>query len=664
MVPRRGPRVADYANRPARAILPYPVVWEYPMFMPEVMNGGAPDASPAVPPAESPNAQTDTPADQEREATATDAPSDFVSRMRHTTAHVLAQAVQEIFPDTQLGIGPVIENGFYYDFKFSRPLTPDDLPALEERMARIVKQNLPLTRSIVSREEARARFEAEGQPFKVALIDDLPDEAEISFFTQGDFTDLCKGPHIASTGRVGAFKLMSIAGAYWRGSEKNPQLTRIYGVAFDKKTQLAEHLERLEGAKKRDHKVLGKQLGIFATSGEIGPGLPLWLPNGSAVRMTLERFLQDMERLNGYEHVYTPVLAHKHLYEISGHWEHYKDSMFPVMKIDNEEFVLRPMNCPHHIQIFKNEMRSYRELPVRYAELGMMFRWEKAGEISGLSRVRAMTLSDAHIFCREDQVKEEVKKSILLIEDAYRRLGISEYRYRLSLHDPVNSEKYVNNPELWATAEGELREVFAELNLPFYEGVGEAAFYGPKIDIQLRNVLGREETVSTVQVDRHLPAQFKLEYIGDDSKPHRPVMIHRGYLSTMERMIAFLIEHYAGAFPTWLAPEQVRLLPIADRHVGWCEVFKQRLIEAGVRATVDTRSEKTGKKIAEAQVAKVPYMLVIGDRDIENGTVAVRQRERGDLGPKPLDQFVADLTAEIAARDIHYAPEAVEQTRA
>ncbi len=589
------------------------------------------------------------------------APSDFVSRMRHTTAHVLAQAVQEMFPDTQFGIGPVIENGFYYDFKFARPLTPDDLPALEERMARIVKENLPLRKTVMSRDDARAHFEAAKQPFKVALIDDLPDEAEISFYTQGDFTDLCKGPHIESTGRIGAFKLMNIAGAYWRGSEKNPQLTRIYGVAFPKKGQLTEYLERLEEAKKRDHKVLGKQLGIFATSNVIGPGLPLWLPNGSAIRMTLERFIQDMEKLHGYEHVYTPVLAHKQLYEISGHWEHYKDGMFPVMKIDNEEFVLRPMNCPHHIQIFKNEMRSYRELPIRYAELGTMFRWEKAGELAGLSRVRAMTLSDAHIFCREDQVKDEIKKSILLIEDAYRRLGVTDYRYRLSLHDPKNTEKYVDNPALWEKAEGELREVFAELDLPYYEGIGEAAFYGPKVDIQLRNVLGREETVSTVQVDRHLPNQFALEYIGEDSKGHRPVMIHRGYLSTMERMIAFLIEHYAGAFPTWLAPEQVRLLPIADRHIPRCEEIRQRLLEAGVRVTVDGRSEKMGKKIAESQVAKIPYMLVIGDRDIENGTVAVRQRERGDLGPRPVDDFVKELLAEITARDMHYKPEATAE---
>ena len=370
------------------------------------------------------------------------------------------------------------------------------------------------------------------------------------------------------------------------------------------------------------------------------------------MRRTLERFIQDVEIERGYEHVYTPVLAHKNLYEVSGHWEHYKDGMFPVMEIDGEEFVLRPMNCPHHIQIFKNELRSYRELPVRYAELGTMYRWEKSGELSGLSRVRAMTLSDAHIFCSEDQVKDEVKAAILMIEDAYRRLGITEYRYRLSLHDPKNTEKYVDNPELWSKAEGELREVFAELDMPYYEGVGEAAFYGPKIDIQLKNVLGREETVSTVQVDRHLPNQFELEFIGEDGKRHRPVMIHRGYLSTMERMISFLIEHYAGAFPVWLAPEQVRILSIADRHNEWCEALAKRMNALGLRVKVDARSEKTGKKIAEAQIRKIPYMLIVGDRDIENGTVSVRVREKGDIGPRPVDEFIADLKAEADARGL------------
>jgi threonyl-tRNA synthetase len=576
--------------------------------------------------------------------------SDFLSRMRHTTAHVLAQAVKEIFPDAKLGIGPVIEDGFYYDFDLPRPLTPDDLPALEERMARIVGENLPLTRFAEERAVARARCEAMGQPYKVELVEGLPEGEEISFYRQGDFVDLCRGPHVEATGRIGAFKLLSIAGAYWRGKETNPQLTRIYGTAWQKKSQLAAYLERLEEAKRRDHRVLGKQLGFFANTAEVGLGLPLWLPNGAAVRQTLENYIAERERIAGYEHVYTPDIAKVDLYKQSGHWAHYKDSMFPVMKTDHEEFVLRPMNCPHHIQIYKNDRHSYRELPIRLAELGTMYRYEKSGELAGLSRVRAMTLSDAHIFCREDQVKDEVKRSILLIEDAYRTLGITQYRYRLSLHDPADKEKYIDDPALWEKAETELREVFGELGLPFFEGVGEAAFYGPKVDIQLANVLGHEESVSTVQVDRHLPRQFDLEYIGEDSRPHRPVMIHRGYLSTMERMIAFLIEHYAGAFPTWLAPEQVRLLPIADRHAPWCDALKRRLVAGGFRAGVDARSEKTGKKVAEAQVAKVPYMLVVGDRDIAAASVSVRHRERGDLGPRPVEQFLADLKAEVEGR--------------
>ena len=575
------------------------------------------------------------------------APADFLSRMRHTTSHVLAQAVRETIPDAKMGIGPVIENGFYYDFDLPRPLTEGDLESLEGKMREIIKRDLPLSKFVDDRAVARARCEEMGQTYKVRLIDDLPDEAEISFYQQGDFVDLCKGPHVESTGKIGAFKLTHLAGAYWRGNAKNEQLTRVYGVAFETPAELEEYLHRLEEAKKRDHKVLGKQLGLFMGSPLIGPGLPLWLPNGAAIRRTLERYIQDTELRTGYEHVYTPDMAHKQLYEVSGHWEHYKDSMFPVMEIDGEEFVLRPMCCPHHIQIYKNEMRSYRELPLRYAELGTMYRWEKSGELSGLSRVRAMHLSDAHIFCREDQVKDEVKKAVLMIEDAYRKLGITEFRYRLSLHDPNNQEKYVHNPGLWEKAEGELREVFAELGLPYFEGVGEAAFYGPKIDIQLKNVLGREETVSTVQVDRHLPNQFELEFIGDDSKPHRPVMIHRGYLSTMERMISFLIEHYAGAFPTWLAPEQVRILPIADRHTAWCEELGARMVDLGFRAKVDSRSEKTGKKIAEAQLAKVPYMLIVGDRDITAGNVSVRHREKGDLGPRPVEQFLADLETEV-----------------
>ncbi len=567
-------------------------------------------------------------------------------KKRHTAAHVLAQAVLEMFPDAKFAIGPPIEDGFYYDFDLPRNLTPEDLTQIESRMKRLKRENHPLVRSEKPRAEALAYEQEQGQPYKAELIHDLPEGEAISFYTQGNFTDLCRGPHAASTGEIGVFRIDRLAGAYWRGDEKREQLQRVYGVLFDTKEELDAYYVRLEEAKKRDHKVLGKQLGLFMNSAVVGAGLPLWLPKGATVRRVLERHVQDVELANGYQHVYTPDMAKVELYKQSGHWEHYKDGMFPVMKIENEEFVLRPMNCPHHIQVYKNELHSYRDLPIRLAELGKMYRFEKSGELSGLSRVRAMTLSDAHIFCTEAQVVEEVKKCILLIEEAYRKLGITEYFYRLSLHDPKNTDKYVDNPALWEQAEGELREVFEGLGLPYYEAVGEAAFYGPKVDIQLKNVLGREETVSTVQVDRHLPKQFGLEYIGEDGQTHQPVMIHRGYISTMERMVSFLIEHYAGAFPTWLAPVQAIVLSIADRHKEYAESVKEMLVKAGFRAEVDGRNEKVGKKIAEAESQKIPYMLVVGDRDATNGTVSVRQRGGTDLGALSQEDFLARLREE------------------
>ena len=576
-------------------------------------------------------------------------PVSEIWKKRHTAAHVMAQAVLEMFPDAKFAIGPPIEDGFYYDFELSRSLTPEDLVQVESRMKRIRRDDFPLSRSEKPRAEAIAYEEARGQNFKAELIHDLPEGETISYYTQGPFTDLCRGPHVESTGQIGVFKLDHLAGAYWRGDEKRPQLQRIYGVLFDTKEELDAYYVRLEEAKKRDHKVLGKQLKLFMTSPLVGAGLPLWLPKGATIRRTLERYITDVELASGYDHVYTPQIAKKDLYVKSGHWEHYKDSMFPVMKIDDEEFVLRPMNCPHHIQIYANEMHSYRDLPIRIAELATQNRFEKSGELSGLSRVRAMTLNDAHIFCTEDQVKEEVKQCVLLVEKAYRRLGITEYTYRLSLHDPTNTEKYVDNPALWEKAEGELREVFADLGLSYYEGVGEAAFYGPKIDIQLKNVLGKEETVSTVQVDRHLPGQFDLGYIGEDSQSHQPVMIHRGVISTMERMVAFLIEHYAGAFPTWLAPVQVIVLPIVDRHKEYAEFVKTKLADAGFRVELDARNEKVGKKVAEAETQKIPYMLVVGDRDIEAGTVSVRQHGGTDLGAIPQDDFLSRLRAETKA---------------
>jgi len=580
---------------------------------------------------------------------ASDNDADLLYRMRHTASHVMAQAVLEMFPQAKLAIGPPIEDGFYYDFDLPRSLTPDDLAEIQSRMKRIVKQNLPLTYSEKPRDEAIAYEAAADQPYKVELIRDLPEGETISFYTQGSFTDLCRGPHVESTGKIGAFKLDKIAGAYWRGDEKRPMLQRIYAVLFRTKEELDAYFVRLEEAKKRDHKVLGKQLGLFANSTVVGPGLPLWLPKGATIRRTLERWITDEELANGYDHVYTPHLAKTELYKISGHWEHYRESMFPAMKIDNEELVLRPMNCPHHIQVFKNDAHSYRDLPVRIAELGTMYRYEKSGELSGLSRVRSMCLNDAHVFCREDQVKDEVKKCVLMVEAAYKRLGLDKYRYRLSLHDPADTAKYVDNPALWEKAEGELREVFAELGLNYYEGVGEAAFYGPKIDIQLANFMGKEETVSTVQVDRHLPNRFELEYTGDDGAPHRPVMIHRGIISTMERMVSYLIEHYAGAFPTWLAPVQVILLPIADRHNEYATTVVEKLRRAGYRVDIDARNEKIGKKIAESQVQKVPYMLVVGDRDAAAGNVSVRHRTKGDLGAVPLAEFIATLADDVAS---------------
>ena len=576
-------------------------------------------------------------------------PVSEIWKKRHTASHVMAQAVLEMFPDAKFAIGPPIEDGFYYDFDLSRSLTPEDLVQVESRMKRIRRDDFPLSRSEKPRAEAIAYEEERGQNFKAELIHDLPEGETISYYTQGPFTDLCRGPHVESTGQIGVFKLDHLAGAYWRGDEKRPQLQRIYGVLFDTKEELDAYYVRLEEAKKRDHKVLGKQLKLFMTSPLVGAGLPLWLPKGATIRRVLERYITDVELASGYDHVYTPQIAKKDLYVKSGHWEHYKDSMFPVMKIDDEEFVLRPMNCPHHIQIYANEMHSYRDLPIRIAELATQNRFEKSGELSGLSRVRAMTLNDAHIFCTEDQVKEEVKQCVLLVEKAYRRLGITEYTYRLSLHDPTNTEKYVDNPALWEKAEGELREVFADLGLPYYEGVGEAAFYGPKIDIQLKNVLGKEETVSTVQVDRHLPKQFDLGYIGEDSQSHQPVMIHRGVISTMERMVAFLIEHYAGVFPTWLAPVQAIILPIVDRHKEYAEFVKTKLADAGFRVEVDARNEKVGKKVAEAETQKIPYMLVVGDRDIEAGTVSVRQHGGADLGGMSQEDFLSRLREETKA---------------
>ena len=581
-----------------------------------------------------------------------------LEKMRHSCAHVMAQAVLSLYPGTKLAIGPCTEDGFYYDFdpqgqnKFSEL----DFPKIEEKMKAIVVEDQVFTCENITKDEALARFSREQETYKVELIQDLQD-GTITLYKNGPFTDLCRGPHVKSTKEIKAFKLMSVAGAYWRGSEKNPMLQRIYGTCFEKQSELEDYLHRLEEAKKRDHRKVGKELDLFVSVPEIGAGLPLWLPKGATIRRVLERYITDMELQSDYFHVYTPVLAKTELYKISGHFEHYKDSMFPVMQVDDDELVLRPMNCPHHIEVYKSAgIRSYRELPIRIAELGTMFRYERSGELTGLSRVRSMCLNDAHIFCMENQIEEEIIKVLQMVEKAYKDLGLKkeEYTYRLSLGDPNDKEKYVDNPALWEKAENELRQVFKTLNLPHYEAVGEAAFYGPKIDIQLKNVLGKEETVSTIQVDRHLPQRFALEYIGEDGKPHQPVMIHRGVISTMERMVAFLIEHYAGAFPVWLAPIQVAILPIKDTVMEYAQQVCTKLHGMNVRVNLDNSNEKLGNKIRKAQLQKIPYMLVIGDKEVNDQKVAVRRRDGVDLGAIPVEQFIELITNDINNKTIEF----------
>lgn len=576
--------------------------------------------------------------------------------LRHSSAHLMAQAVGELYPGVKFAIGPPIEDGFYYDFDLPNSIGEGELPRIEEKMHELAARDLPIHGMELPSGEAVKFMENLDQPYKVELINDLlkgnPDE-KITFFEQGDhkkdgWIDLCRGGHVASLGAIKHFKLLNLAGAYWRGSEKNKMLTRIYGTAWQSQKELEDYLHRLEEARKRDHRVLGQQLKIFAFSDEVGKGFPLWLPRGAAIRRVLENFVVETEARSGYEHVYTPPIAKTDLYKTSGHLDHYQQHMFPIMKIENEEYILRPMNCPHHIEVYKQRgIVSYRELPIRIAELGQMFRYEPSGTLTGLSRVRMMVLSDAHIFCREDQIQDEFINVVKLIDDAYRKLGLNDFTYRLSLHDPADKEKYVDNPAMWETAEGQIRSALQTLGVPFYEAIGEAAFYGPKLDVQLKSVLGKEETISTSQVDYHLPERFKLEYIGEDGQPHRPVMIHRGYLSTMERMVAFLLEHYAGAFPLWLAPVQVMLLPISDAQHEYAHGVAEQLRDAGFRVEIDARSERVGKKIAEAEVSKSPYMLIMGRRDVEAGAVSVRKRGEGDLGAVPIAEFISRLKSEL-----------------
>ncbi len=567
---------------------------------------------------------------------------------RHSTAHLLAAAVLELYPETKLGIGPPIESGFYYDFDRATPFTPEDLEKIEKKMQEIQARNLPYERILTRKDEGLQKYSDAWM--KCELITERAGEIFTEYTLGPHFIDFCRGPHVPNTSKLKSFKLLSIAGAYWKGDEHNKQLQRIYGTAFFNKADLEDYLHRLEEAKRRDHRRLGKELELFMVNETVGAGLPLWLPKGATVRRILEDYILEKERALGYQHVYTPDLAKVDLYKRSGHWEHYHEDMFPPMDLETEQMVLRPMNCPHHILVYESKQRSYRDLPVKIAELGTMYRYERSGALSGLSRVRCMTLNDAHIFCTPDQIKEEFTKVMQLVEQAYRDLGITKYTYRLSLHDDVKKDKYVNNPEMWELGERVLREAMDSLGLPYKEAPGEAAFYGPKLDIQLADVMGHEETYSTIQVDFHLPNQFGLKYIAADGKEHRPVMIHRAVVSTMERMIAYLIELYAGAFPIWLAPVQATVLPITDRQTEYARGVVKQLEAAGIRVTIDERNEKVNLKIREAQLQKVPYMLVVGDREQENGLVAVRNRKHADQGAKSVDTFLAEIKALIDSK--------------
>ena len=567
-----------------------------------------------------------------------------LARMRHSAAHVLAEAMVELMPDAELGIGPPIDTGFYYDFKLPRPLVEEDLAWLEQRMRKSIAEKHSFVMSSLSKAEAQLRWK--DQPFKLDLLADLQ-EGSVTQCTHGGFTDLCRGGHVNDTSEIGAFKLMSIAGAYWRGSEKNPQLQRVYGALFETQEELDEHLQQLEEAKRRDHRRIGRELGLFALFDEIGPGHVVWLPAGATIRRELMRWIEDLEIEHGYQHVHTPVVAKRELYVRSGHWEHYQEAMYPVMEREGEEYVLRPMNCPSHIMIYASELHSYRELPIRIAELADMHRWEKSGQLSGMSRVRIMTLNDAHIFCADTaQVEQEVEGVLRLMEHVYGTLGLKDYSYRLSLGDPEDHEKYVYNPPMWEQGEALLRDVLKRVGLPFTEEKGEAAFYGPKIDVQFKTASGHEETLVTVQVDFHLPAQFGLEYVGEDGERHQPIIVHRGVLSTMERMVALLIEEYEGNFPLWLSPVQAVVIPIADRHVEYANEVAKQLRSATLRVDVDARNERMNGKIRDAQLKKVPYMLVVGDREAEAQAAAVRVRGGGNLGAMPVADILARLREE------------------
>lgn len=574
---------------------------------------------------------------------------DALDILRHSTAHLFAQAARRLFPDIHLGIGPAIQDGFYYDTdNEAGQISNEDLPRIEEEMKKIVKENFPSVREEVTKDEAREIFK--NDPYKLELIEEhSEDEGGLTIYRQGEYVDLCRGPHVPSTGRIQIFHLLNVAGAYWRGNSDNAMMQRIYGTAWFDKKDLKTYLKRLEEAKERDHRKLGKELDLFMISQEVGQGLPFWLPDGATIRRIIERYITDKEVASGYQHVYTPPIASVDLYKTSGHWDHYREDMFPTMDMgDGESFVLRPMNCPHHIEVYKNHVHSYRELPIRIAELGMMHRYEKSGALSGLQRVREMTLNDGHTFVALDQVEDEFKRTLQLIIDVYEDFNLTDYSFRLSYRDPNDTHKYFDDDEMWEKSQTMLKAAMDDMGLDYYEAEGEAAFYGPKLDIQVKTALGNDETLSTIQLDFLLPERFELTYIGADGEEHRPVMIHRGIVSTMERFTAYLIETYKGAFPTWLAPHQVTVIPISNEaHIDYAWEVAKELRDHGIRADVDDRNEKMQYKIRQSQTKKVPYQLIVGDKEVESGTVNVRRYGSKQTHTESIAEFRENILADI-----------------
>jgi threonyl-tRNA synthetase len=570
----------------------------------------------------------------------------------HSSAHLMAEAVESLFPGTKFGIGPAIENGFYYDLDMGEhSLTTDDLARIEKKMTDLSGRDVPYRREVKPWADAVAYFTNKGDQYKLELLDGLKGE-EITFYHQGNFTDLCSGPHVPSTGSIKAVKLLSVAGAYWRGNEKNKMLQRIYGVTFPSQSELEEHLLRLEEAKKRDHRKIGQEMELFLLTPKVGAGLPIWLPKGTILRETLESFLKEEQRKRGYQPVITPHIGNLNLYRTSGHYPYYKESQFPPIQMEDEQYLLKPMNCPHHHQIYLAKPRSYRDLPLRLAEFGTVYRYEQSGELNGLTRVRSFTVDDSHMYVRQDQLKDELCDVIDLIQLVFRTLGFKDFKTRLSFRDPKNTAKYSGTDEQWEQGEREIKEAADAMKLDYFIGIGEAAFYGPKIDFMVLDALRRTWQLGTVQVDHVMPQRFDLEYTGSDGAKHRPVIIHRAPFGSMERFIGVLIEHYAGEFPLWLAPVQCAVLPITDASLDYAKKVHEDLKSGGVRAEFDDRNEKIGYKIREWEVRKAPYMLVIGEKERAAGTVAVRQHRKGDLGPMPRAEVVLKLKNEIASKGL------------